>query len=281
MMKKNGFIAVSLIYSFFLVFLMIMLSSSVKNAETRQMLKSLKEDIKTNLDGEDEFIITTLPKKNPITSLDYKEGDEVNFVGESWLVLYNNPNSVGLVLKRALNKEEVTTSLEINANDNDFFNGQCNDASCKVRMCLTNYHSNFCFFQSTSNYEYYSWERSVGKKIVDNWFENNVNLQKACRLQYDQATSIKKCSKDNLIKMTFNDGIKMNEGYIRLATKDEASLGHVSWVPNNGGYLAPEAWTLSLHNHTSGKSFIYDIKGNVRDTTETFTIRPVIEVKKI
>ena len=49
MKKKNGLIAVSLIYSFFLVFLMIMLSSSVKNAETRQMLQSIKEDIKKTL----------------------------------------------------------------------------------------------------------------------------------------------------------------------------------------------------------------------------------------
>ncbi len=51
MKKKNGFIAVSLIYSFFLVFLMIMLANSVKNAQMRQLLKVFKEDIKTELNN--------------------------------------------------------------------------------------------------------------------------------------------------------------------------------------------------------------------------------------
>lgn len=275
MVKKNGFIAVSLIYSFFLVFMMIMLSSSIKNAETRQMLQSLKQDIKTSLAKEEEFIITALPLKN------YNNGEEVDFGGEKWLVVENKPNSVVLILKRALNKEEVTEALETNANDNDYFNGTCNDTSCKVRMCLNKYHSNLCFYQSNSNYEYYSWERSIGKKVVENWFENHVNLQKACRLQYDHLTSTKICSKDNLIKMAIFDGNKTSEGYIRLATKNEATLGLSSWVSNNGGYLAPEAWSLTLNNNTSGKSYIFDIKGNVRETTETFTVRPVIEVKKI
>jgi hypothetical protein len=280
MKKKNGLIAVSLIYSFFLVFLMIMLSSSVKNAETRQMLQSIKEDIKKTLNEEEEFIITSLPNKNPITLVDYKRGDEVNFVGDSWLVIENKSNSVVLILKRALNKEEITSSLGIDVNNNDYFNGACNDSSCKIRMCMNKYHSSFCFYQSASNYEYYTWDRSIGKKVVEQWFENNVNLQKACRLQYDQNTSKKVCSKENIIKMTFSDKVQMNEGYIRLATIEEANLGQSSWVLNNGGYLAPEAWSLSLQNKTNGQSYVYDIKRNVKSTTETFTIRPVIEVKK-
>lgn len=280
MPKKKGFIAISLIYSFFLVFLMIMLSSAVKNTETRLMLKVMKDDIKASLNGENEFIVTTLPSKNPITGIDYKVGNEVNFVGESWLVIENKANSVVLVLKRALNRQEITSALEVEANNNDYFGGMCNDSSCKVRMCMSSYYSNFCFYESSSNYEYYTWNRSIGKKIVEGWFEKNVNLQKACRLQYNPTTSKRMCSKNTLIYMTFHDGFQNNQGYIRLATRNEANNGRTTWVPNNGGFLAPESWSVTFQSRSLGKSKIYTIDGSAKQSQELRTIRPVIEVRK-
>ncbi|MCI8393949.1 MAG: hypothetical protein HFH86_00490 [Bacilli bacterium] len=280
MKKKNGFIAVSLIYSFFLVFLMLMLSSSIKNAQTRLLLGTIKEDIKNQLGAKSEFIITSLPAKNPLTNADYRIGDEVNFVGESWFVVSNQNNSVVLVLKRALNKEEVTQALEVSETNNNFFAGQCNDTSCQVRMCMSTYFDNLCYYQSNSNFVYYNWDKSIAKRIVESWFENNQNLQKVCRLQYNATLGKRMCSKDTLIHMTFHDGVQNNTGYIRIASNNEAAAGRTTWVNNNGGYLATESWTLTRQNATNGKSFIYDIKGNIRQNENVMAIRPVIEVRK-
>ena len=46
MKQKNGFIAVSMIYSFFLVFLMIVIASSSKNSARKQLLRNIKTDMK-------------------------------------------------------------------------------------------------------------------------------------------------------------------------------------------------------------------------------------------
>ncbi len=278
MKKKNGFIAVSVIYSFFLVFLMIMLSVTVNNAQNRTLLSAIKEDIKLSLNQDEEFIVNTLPNRDK-TDL-YQIGDEVNFVGESWLVVNNKADSVVLVLKRALNQREVLESLNVEASDAYYFNNECTEARCKTRMCATSYSSNFCFYESAANYYYYEWDESIAKKVVDNWFINNDNLQKACRLQYDIAADKRICTKNTLINMTFTDGLQEYEGYIRIPTSEEANQGMTTWVGNNGGYYAPEAWTLTNANQTLGQSYGYDISGNIQEHTQTMTIRPVIEVRK-
>lgn len=274
MKKKNGFIAVSLIYSFFLVFLMVMLASTVKNASTRVMLNTIKNDIKDTLNGNSEFIITTIPKKG------YSVGTEIDFVGEKWLVVENKPNSVVLVLKRALNMKEVTSALEVNQSNTDYFANSCNASSCKVRMCFMKYMDNACYYQSGSNYVYYNWQNSVAKKVVEAWLSSNINLQKVCRMQYDANQKKYVCSKDGLINMTFSDGIQNNTGYIRIATNSEASVGRSKWVNINGGYAANEAWSLTKQNLTGGKSILYDIQGSTKQNDHVMTIRPVIEAKK-
>lgn len=271
MRNRKGFIAVSLIYSFFLVFLMIMLSNSLKDAQTRLVLGTIKKDIQANLNQEEEFIVTNIPNKN------YNVGEEVNFVGESWLTVENKTGSVVLVLKRALNKEEVTKSLNVENTNADYFAGACTDSSCKVRMCMNKYYDNLCYFETTSNFIYYTWQNSVAKKIVDEWFLNNVNLQKVCRFQANS----KACTKDTMISMTFHDGISNNTGYIRIATNAEAAIGRSKWVINNGGYMAQEAWTLTKQNLAGGKSILYDIQGALKQNDHVMTIRPIIEVRKI
>ena len=80
--------------------------------------------------------------------------------------------------------------------------------------------------------------------------------------------------------MTFQDGVEENNGYIRLAKLEEANLGTTTWVPNNGGYLAPEAWSMTFGQNQMGKSLIYDISGNLKQNEDVMTIRPVIEVRK-
>ncbi len=280
MKKQNGFIAVSLIYSFFLVFLMIMLSSSVKNAQTRLLLLTIKNEIKKDLNEQEEFIVTTIPLKNPYTNQDYKIGEEINFVGDSWLVVENKANTIVLVLKRALNREEITEALDIESTDQDYFASSCNDSNCRIHMCLTSYYDETCYFQSTANYLYYSWDKSVVKQVVDYWFQNNMNLQKVCRLQLDPVTKKRVCSKNTIITMNFSDGIKNHSGYIRVPTQTEANNGRSTWVVNDGGYDAANAWTLTYQNLTGGKSFLYDTLGNIRQNENVMTIRPVIEVRK-
>lgn len=280
MKKQNGFIAVSLIYSFFLVFLMIMLSTSIKNAQTRLLLLTIKNEIKKDLNNQEEFIVTKIPSKNPQTNQDYKIGEEINFVGDKWLVVENKTASVVLVLKRALNQEEITESLEIENTNRDYFASSCNNTSCKIRMCLTAYYDNTCYFQSASNYLYYNWEASVVKQVLDAWFQNNLNLQKVCRLQYDGTTKKRVCSKNTMVSMNFSDGIKSYTGYIRIPTEAEASRGRNSWVKNDGGYRAIDAWTLTKQNLSDGKSYLYDTLGNIRQNENVMTIRPVIEIRK-
>lgn len=272
MKKKNGFIAISLIYSFFLVFLMIMLANAMKNAQTRQLLKVLKDDIKSEL-NEREFIITSLENRS------FQIGENIDLVGDSWEVIKDNGNSVTLILKRSLNAEEITNALNVDATDKKYF-GTCNNTSCQVRMCMNQYSDNFCY--ATTNVEnalYYNWDNSIAKKIVNHWFENNNNLQKICRLQYNELVGHQTCDteKGKLIYMIFSDGVRNNnEGYIRLATKDEIN-SNPSWITHDA-----KAWTITKDQtgSTNGKSKIYGLDGATYQNADTLTIRPVIQVQK-
>ncbi len=277
MPKKNGFIAVSVIYSFFLVFLMIMLANATKNAQTRSLLTTMKDDIKANLNMDSGFIVTNVPKKK---ENDYQVGEEINLVGESWLVVENKTDTIVLILKRALNNTEITEALGLEQTNTHYFNSACNETSCKVRMCLTEYSNNYCFVESSSNFYPYDWDNSIAKRIIENWLDNNANLQKICRLQYDETLNRRVCTKNTLIWMNFQNSAKEYHGYIRIPTKEEAEIGKNTWVKNNGGYLATEAWTLSSESPVAGASRIYDIGGNLLTNEEVKTIRPVIEVQK-
>lgn len=271
MKRRNGFIAVSMIYSFFLVFLMIMLASTTKNAQTRQLLRVYKDDIKSEL-NEKEFIVIRLPKEDT-----YEVNEELDFIGDTWQVIENKENSVVLILKRPLNKKEITKALEITEEDTDYFNGTCTDDACSVRMCLNKLSLHDCFFDHSTNYVYYNWENSIAKTILNRYLEQNVNLQKICRSSYDNTENKLKCTKDKLMEMTFSDGIEEHTGYIRLATKDEISTAE-DWTKSAG-----QAWSLSIDSRNNGYSNIYSFGENISSVVAhnvALQIRPVIEVKK-
>lgn len=267
MKKKNGFIAISLIYSFFLIFLMVMLASATKNTQTRQLLRTFKNDLQSQLNQE-EFVKTTIERKT------YRVDEEINFVNDTWQVIQNKTDTVVLILKRSLNKEEITKALEVTENNTTYFQNSCNNTSCNVKMCMNRYDHFNCYYESSSSYTYYSWETSIAKTIVERWFEQNLNLQKACRLQYNEQKKEQLCSKDTLIRMRFSDGIKDNLGYIRLATKGEAS-GNYSWITTN-----PNSWTLTSQSRSSGISNVYSLNSTKSTHNNVQSIRPVIEVKK-
>lgn len=273
MKPKNGFIATSLIYSFFLVFLMIMLASVTKDAQTRQLLRTYKDDVKAELNST-EFIVITLPKEQT-----YNPGDSVDFVGDIWQVVENKTDSIVLILARSLSAKEITEALETTMENAAFFHDQCNSTSCSVRMCMPEFSSKFCFFKNDPADEYdnpYNWKNSIAKEIVEKWLENNVNLQKICRSTYNEATNVLECKEGtSLMKMTFSDGIGSNTGYIRLATQSEIASSPV-WVSSN-----PSAWTLTNGLSSGGVSSLYSFNNTLVSSRDVaMQIRPVIEVQK-
>jgi len=270
MKQKNGFIAVSLIYSFFLIFLMIMIATQTKNAQNRQLLRVFKNDLQGQL-NEEEFVVTSLKNRT------YNVDEEVSFVNETWQVIQNKPNSVVLILKRSLNRKEVTEALRTNTNNTAFFANTCNnDNDCRVKMCLNGYTATYCYFENTASYNYYNWDNSTAKTIVEYWLEQHGYLQSVCQFKYDDIQKTRICQKDTLIRMTFSDGVQNHPGYIRLATLGEVNGAQgKSWI-SNGRY----AWTVQLSSRSGGKSNLYDLNKGIVSNENTRTIRPVIEVRK-
>jgi len=85
-MKKNnkGFIAISLIYSFFLVFLVTLLMILANYVHNRILLSSVKKETQEYLNGLAEFNPVELENKI------YNQGEEVNLASNRWLVLKDN-----------------------------------------------------------------------------------------------------------------------------------------------------------------------------------------------
>ncbi len=268
MKQKNGFIAVSMIYSFFLVFLMIVLASSAKNAQTRQLLRTIKEDVKEEL-NQKEFIVIHLPKEE-----EYQISQEIDFVGDIWQVVENKTDSVVLVLKRELNTKEILESLEAEMDNETFFGEMCNESFCYVKMCTSKFSSKFCYYENQSNYLNYQWNNSIIKYVLERWLEKNVNLQKICRGQYNQEMEKRICQKDTLMEMTFSDGISSQKGYIRIPTNEEIQNAP-TWLSNN-----LNAWTLTKEKVINGKNYIYSFTNSVIADEISMGIRPVIEVRK-
>lgn len=267
MKQRNGFIAVSMIYSFFLVFLMIILATSIKNAQTRQLLKTIKEDVREEL-NQKEFIVIQLPKEE-----NYEINQEVDFVGDIWQVVENKTDSVILILKRELTMKELTEALEITKENTKFF-GACNENSCQVKMCTNGFSSQFCYYENQINYKNYEWNNSIVKYILERWLEKNVNLQKICRWQYDEEKDRRICQKDTLMEMTFSDDISSRKGYIRVPTKEEIATSK-QWVITN-----PNVWTLTREKILNGKNYIYSFQNSLIAHEVGRGIRPVIEVRK-
>ena len=63
MMQKKGFIATSLIYSFFLVFLILMSTILARAANNRILLNAIKGDIREELDNQKGFVVDTIENK--------------------------------------------------------------------------------------------------------------------------------------------------------------------------------------------------------------------------
>ena len=110
MKNKKGFIATSMIYSFFLVFLMLMVTILANSINNRILVGRIKEDIRSEIDAEASFAVDVLPSKN------YAVSEVVRFAGEDWNVITDKGSTVVLVLNRALNKQEIVSAIREEGN---------------------------------------------------------------------------------------------------------------------------------------------------------------------
>lgn len=277
MKKKNGFIAISLIYSFFLFFLMVMLASSVKTIQARQLLNIFKDDLKTEL-NQDAFVKLTIPQKV------YSVSEEVDFIGEDWQVVQDKNDSVVLILKRSLRKKEILSVLDIDETNTDYFSNSCNNDVCKIRMCMNQFSNQYCYYKNNSNALNYSWETSIGKVVLERWFSKNENFQKICDFKYQESLGQYECQKDTLIKMSFTDQRRNYTGYIRLINYLDEVHSNTSIKNQKDSWYnnTKDSWSLTAYTTSASakKSKIYGINGSTYQNENVLALHPVIEVRK-
>lgn len=257
MKNKHGFIAISLIYSFFLVFLMTLVTILTNYTHNRILLNGVKTKTQEYLNGLSEFNPIGLENKT------YNKGDYVFYANTSWKVIKDNGNSVVLIKAVALSSGEIQAAV---ANDKESsfstsVNRYLNNNT--VPMCFPeSVGLNVCKYIDNNDYIPYQWEISIVYKIVNDFLYNNALLQKA------QA-------RGTLLPMEFYDNTKEYDGsnkkyneFIRIPTSDEYSDSGIwsltmdSFVPQYGSYI--KIGTSSFLAHST-----------------KLAIQPVITVKKI
>lgn len=246
MKKKNnkGFIAISLIYSFFLVFLMTLLTIVSNYAYNRILLNGVKKTTQEKLNSLSEFNPIRLDNKT------YTKDETVLYANENWKVIADLESEVILVLERSLTNEELKNGLGIEYHDEVIKEDTTN-------MCFNGYDPYYCFFKENEvgGYNLYSWEDSFAKKIVEQWLDENALLQKAK-------------VRGSLKEMTFTD---------------ETTREYTSFIriPVAGEYENEAIWTLTSAGNTENQSLIYVNDTAELAHTTYKEIKPVIMVEKV
>lgn len=250
-LNNKGFIAISLIYSFFLVFLITLLAVVSDYAHNRVLLNDVKKETQEYLNGLAAFnpVYLKYKKNDRGENINYEPLDEVTFGADIWQVVKDDGENVTLLLKRTLTKEEIETSLSnvgiTNASNED-----------KTLMCLNRYNPAVCNYENSVVFNYYSWNISIVKRIVDDFLFNDANLQKAI-------------SVGSMQNMTYSDTIRNYTTYIRIPLSSEFDI-----IRDNA------SWYLTLASRTNGMSTI-GYGSNLVTAHNTYkNIRPVIMVKK-
>lgn len=269
MKKKKGFIATSLIYSFFLVFLILMMTILSRAVNNRILVNEVKNNTREDISEDSDFVnIKGLEKK------EYLKNSEVVYANETWQVLSDSDDSVTLLLKRGLTPLEVqlNSNLDINVN---FYYEDCRIATneyCKVRSCITEVSNEYCyayngiekiptFKPSLSDMQDKNYAETLVSRVLNNWFNRHPSLSKSTK---------------SLNNMNFSDGILSYNGFVRLPSKDEMD-----------GYELKDAVTpfhlLEVTKETASSKYqinIYNDGVTASSITTSAYIRPVIEVKK-
>ncbi len=290
-MKKNGFMATSLIYSFFLVFLLLMASLLAKDANNRILLNAMEENIRSSLEEDNEFVVDKLESKI------YMEGSIVSFAGETWQVIKDKGASIILILQRTLTRGEIVNALGSNiatTNTAYYETGTCDETSCQVRSCrevptfnpnnppIGIYGRENCYYdpRNPSQYIKASWlpttaqveTQNFGQKIpstiVMNWFQSHLGLQRALDL-------------GKLNALDFDDGFlhydASREIYVRIPLQSEVTAANSSSWTSTG---APFHILSTMGAIREAQIHIYGPNLQLVTSTTSAFIRPVIEVKE-
>ncbi len=270
MKKKNGFIAISLIYSFFLVFLALLFSIAMDYSENRILLNDVKKETQEYLDTLGEFNPIFIENRN------YTVGEEVSYAYETWQVLEDNRErgEVKLILNRIFTRAEIERAfLQIKEQtpNKEIPMIALNSLTGMIQMCLnfnaslTSANTSYCGYGSLTNYRYYNYGNSVVRHVLNSWYNDNSTLKKAERVGY-------------LNLLSFGDGLKDYSGannlyelFIRLPLVSEAGVIQSLTGEKNIWYVEGE--------HLNSLSYIKTANGRDLATNQK-GIRPVIVVKK-
>ena len=269
-MNRKGFMATSLLYSFFFVFLMLMMGILAASVSNRVLVNNIKKDIREDIEGSSSIIKLDIPYKN------YRQGDTIEFANESWKVLGINGKIVTLVLDRSLNSEEIALAGGYSTNDSYF---ECRGSSCLLRNCVKDEikGNSECYVLTdkrniyntpiwkVSGYESQLQNVIYGQSLVGNvvskWFLSHPGLKIALE-------------KGKLSVFSFSDGtINYNNELIRIPNSSEATLIKSWWQASD--------YPIHIINKPSNDMiYVCTTSGVENKTIETGAyIRPVIEVK--
>ena len=181
-MNRKGFIATSIIYAFFLMFLMMMVIILAKSVNNRILVDAVKDDVRDAMDEQDSFVNIVLEDKT------YTVGEIVTYAGETWQVLQNKTDSAVLMLNRGLTQTEIETYIRAYANDTVYF-GTCTNNNCQVRYCITeNKEGEYCYYVNNTTNRIPMWNPTVdeiqnqnyGRTLpsisTNGWFQNHQYL---------------------------------------------------------------------------------------------------------
>ena len=290
-MNKKGFFAISLIYSFFIVFLALMAAMLAQSVRSRVLVGRVKEDIRSDLDSSRGLYVNGL-------SEGYMVGDTVFLAGEEWRVLSDNTTSYALILNRALTKTELiqSTGISLSNSRHAEYYGTCSaENSCQLRACLnTPSNIEFCYLYTAGGVTYENFHRkptwkmnlssgelgqnfgtTIVSKAVNVWFNNHQGLQRLKNAR-------KLVGKEN--PPYLNDGTTLSNnhsitGYVRIPSIEEINNLPILSKNNLKGITPLHVMDLpagevriNIFNNTGAITSVYS-------NTAAY-VRPVIEVLK-
>ena len=275
-MKNNkGFMATSLIYSFFLVFLMLMALILITNQSNRMLLDSMKSEIRNQIYTTDSFHQDVIKRTST-----YAVGSLIKYADESWYVMKDNTTNhiLTLVLARSLSKQELVLALGKDYSDTEFYK-TCNDNICQTKICRdyyvglefcnyysgdTNFSSNFGWSPSDTQINNQNYGKTIVSVAVNSWFQTHSGLQRVY-------------NKNKLRQMSVADGVNTTNGYVRIPLSSEVTTayGISAWKGSYTFHLLDVYSTNYAKVYNPGESAVKNVLPN-----NYAVIRPVIEVKK-
>ena len=284
--KNDGFIATSLIYSFFLVFALLMATILATASENRILVNAIKKDIYKNLEAKSAYLISSLEDRV------YTVGESVSFAREDWLVVKDNNSTVTLILNRGLTLQELTNSVGKMGTTKTEFYGECSSTKCLVRTCRSvtsssTFGQEYCYFYNNNIYRMPSflptiaeinnqnYGQTITSKALLDWFSNHTGLQTVLK-------------KEKLVAQTFttnNGSIRYPKTYTNSSNESVTQEIYVRFLKQDeiGSFVSKLPRPFHLLNIIDGKNSSVCNVSNAYQSVSVTTpanIVPVIEVKK-